>query len=157
MSIQPSLSESKNAQPGPVDSGRYFSGERSFACVHAMPLSDEATISNGYCGAAVTFANNLCGDEKPADTESAEVAASPATISRRLSSLLRKELRRLKFVAAKLLRAPRVRCRLVGPLVVDPEFLFGLLASAKPAVCQCQVVVSRRIAFFQSRCRLQRR
>src|ERR1700743_1450905 len=121
-----------------------------------MPLSDAATISNGYCGASAKLRNKLAGDKGPANIESPEVA-SPATISRRLSNLSRKSLRRLKFVAAKLLRAPRIRCRLISHLAVNRKFLLGLVASAKSAVCQGQVVVSRRIALFPSCCRLQRR
>src|ERR1700722_13223607 len=123
-----------------------------------MPLSDAATISNGYCGASANPRNNPAGDNGRANTESPEVAANPATISRRLSNLSRKSLRRLKFVAAKLLRAPYLRRGpLLGHLALNRKFLFGLVAPAEPAVCQSQVVVSRRIAFFQSRCRLQRR
>src|ERR1700761_4123426 len=122
-----------------------------------MPLSAATTSSNGYCGAPVTAAA-LCGvnaarskpdgDNEPANAESPEVAASPATISRRLSNLSRKGLRRLKFVVAKLLRAPQVRCRLFGHLAVNRKLFFGLFALAEPAIRQCQIVVSRRIAPF---------
>jgi hypothetical protein len=71
-----------------------------------MPLSDAATISKGYGGAFAKLCNKLAAGVELANAESPEVAASPATISRRLSNLSRKNLRRLKFVAAKLLRAP---------------------------------------------------
>src|ERR1700722_17765043 len=122
-----------------------------------MPLSDAATISNGYCGASANPRNNPAGDNGRANTESPEVAANPATISRRLSNLSRKSLRRLKFVAAKLLRAPWVRRSLLGHLAMNRKLFFGLVALPRAAVSQSEVVVSRRIGGFQPRCHLQRR
>jgi hypothetical protein len=101
-----------------------------------MPLSDAATISKGYCGtlavpvAVVAARSKPALDSDPANMESPEVAPSPATISRRLSNLSRKNLRGLKFVAAKLLRAPFVRRILGGHLAMNRKFLFGLFALA---------------------------
>src|SRR6516164_7275387 len=39
MSIQPSLSKSRKAQPAPVDSGRYFSGEAPLECTNFIPVA----------------------------------------------------------------------------------------------------------------------
>src|SRR5882762_485734 len=46
MSIQPSLSKSKKAQPAPVVSGRYISGERPFTCDQEIPLAEGGISEN---------------------------------------------------------------------------------------------------------------
>jgi hypothetical protein len=74
--------------------------ECAFECVQEIPLADAVTISKGYCGAAAAALNKLAGANDPANIESPEAPASPATISRRLSNLSPKILRRLKCVAA---------------------------------------------------------
>jgi len=38
MSIQPSLSKSKNAQPAPLVSGRCFAADRPAVCAQRIPL-----------------------------------------------------------------------------------------------------------------------
>src|SRR6185437_6996897 len=43
MSIQPSLSKSRNAHPGPRVSGRYRSGDIALSCTHSIPLEDVGT------------------------------------------------------------------------------------------------------------------
>jgi hypothetical protein len=47
MSIQPSLSKSRNAQPGPELSGRYFSGDFPLVWTHLIPLFSGGTSSKG--------------------------------------------------------------------------------------------------------------
>src|ERR1700746_2039516 len=51
MSIHPPLSESKNAQPAPVVSGKYFSGDFPLECTQRIPLFPAGISSKGY-GAA---------------------------------------------------------------------------------------------------------
>src|ERR1700742_1301217 len=105
-----------------------------------MPLADAGTISKGYWGevgvpcGVVAARNKPAGDNEFANKESPEVAASPEISSRRLSSVSRKDLRRLKVVAARLLRAPSVRRTLRGHLSMNRKFLFGLFALAGAAV-----------------------
>src|SRR5579883_38208 len=57
MSIQPSLSWSKKAQPAPVDSGRYFSGELPAVWTKLMPLLEAGISVNGNCGVSRAYAN----------------------------------------------------------------------------------------------------
>jgi hypothetical protein len=45
MSVQPSLSKSKNATPGPIVSGSQRSADMAFSCTQVMPLA-EAGISS---------------------------------------------------------------------------------------------------------------
>src|SRR6266568_6145703 len=56
MSIQPSLSYSRNAQPGPTVSGMYISGDSPAVCVQVMPLlapgiSSKAETEAAFSGA----------------------------------------------------------------------------------------------------------
>src|SRR5581483_3829892 len=46
VSIQPSLSKSRKAQPGPRASGRYRLGDIAFSCTHVIPLADGGTSAN---------------------------------------------------------------------------------------------------------------
>src|SRR6202000_1733320 len=106
-----------------------------------MPLFDAGTISNGYRGVSVAARNKFAGDNDPANSESPEVAASPATISRRPRKPARKSLRRLKVIPAKLLRTPFVRWTIRSQLAVNRKFFFGFIPLARAAVGHCEVVV----------------
>src|SRR5947208_12959831 len=46
MSIQPSLSKSRKAQPGPRASGRYLLGDIAFSWTHLIPLWAGGTSTN---------------------------------------------------------------------------------------------------------------
>src|ERR1700758_3670795 len=48
MSTHPSLSKSRKAQPAPVVSGRYFSGDFPAVWRHVIPLIEDGTSSKGY-------------------------------------------------------------------------------------------------------------
>lgn len=102
---------------------------------------DVGTIPNGCCGGAVAACRRLAGETESANAEIAEAAPSPAIISRRLSNLLRKHLRRLKVVAAELLRAPFFRWTTRSQLAVNRKFLFSLVAFTRAAERDRQIVV----------------
>src|SRR5271156_742807 len=46
MSIQPSLSKSRKAQPGPSVSGRYRLSDMALSCCHSRPLANGGISSN---------------------------------------------------------------------------------------------------------------
>src|SRR5438876_7412061 len=52
ISIQPSLSKSKNAQPGPSVSGRNRLGDMAFSCRQVMPDDDGGTSTKRGCRCA---------------------------------------------------------------------------------------------------------
>ncbi len=118
-----------------------------------MRLADAGTISKGYCGLATGNATSRkipAALVAPAITDRAEVAPSPAMISRRLSSLSRKNWRRLNVVVARLLRAPFVRRAIRSQLAVNREFLFGFVPFAGAAISYRQIVVRRWVAFLKA-------
>src|SRR5438067_13082137 len=49
MSIQPSLSKSRKAHPGPRASGRKRLGDIAFSWTHAIPLADGGISANSGC------------------------------------------------------------------------------------------------------------
>src|SRR6266403_733927 len=73
MSIQPSLSSSKKAQPAPVVSGRYISGERPFTCDQEIPLAEGGISENA--GRVLP--------EAALDPEIPPIAAAPSKIRRK--------------------------------------------------------------------------
>src|SRR6476646_11097614 len=61
MSIQPSLSKSRKAQPAPVDSGRYFCDDFPLVWTKAMPESAGRISEKGNLGLALSAAKRNRG------------------------------------------------------------------------------------------------
>src|SRR5271154_3642261 len=90
MSIQPSLSKSRKAQPAPLVSGRCFSADFPAVCTQVMPLIDAGTSSKVGRSADVAAAPNDVA-------QNGEAAASVAKLRRSRRRVISSSGPRVRF------------------------------------------------------------
>src|SRR5580658_5647370 len=145
MSIQPSLSKSRKAQPAPVVSGKYFSGDLPFTCLQEMPLAEVGTCSNGNSAGGSALAIR---GQAPTNAD----AASPVSKSRRVSrtallmfGILGKEIR-----PEVLFFFPFTRRRVLRQLALHGKLSLCFFLLAGSAQGHGQIVMRRGIALLEA-------